>query len=88
MLLTERAYFFRRFSRMRGVKQIVFYALPECADFYVEIVRWLDSEPEDGHVKVLVSRWDWWKVERIVGTERVGRVCAVDGDAGDVFEFY
>ena len=87
ILLTERAYFFRRFGRIRGVKKIVFYGLPEYAEFYVEIVRWLGAE-EAGDVKVIVSRWDWWKVERIVGTERVGRICAAEGDAGDVFEFY
>lgn len=88
ILLTERAYFFRRFGRIRGVKRVVFYGLPEYSDFYVEIVRWLDLEGEAGEVKVVVSRWDWWKVERIVGTERVGRICAAEGDAGDVFEFY
>jgi U3 small nucleolar RNA-associated protein 25 len=85
LLLTERAYFFRRFGRIRGVKRILFYGLPEYADFYVEIVRWLGAE---GEVKVIVSRWDWWRVERIVGTERVGRICAAESDAGDVFEFY
>ena len=85
LLLTERAYFFRRFGRIRGVKRVVFYGLPEYADFYAEIVRWMD---EMGEVKVVCSRWDWWKVERIVGTERVGRICAAESEAGDVFEFY
>jgi U3 small nucleolar RNA-associated protein 25 len=87
MLLTERAYFFRRFGRIRGVKRVVFYGLPEYAEFYTEIVRWLDGEGEGGEVKVVVSRWDWWKVERIVGTERVGKICAPESEAGDVFEF-
>jgi U3 small nucleolar RNA-associated protein 25 len=88
ILLTERAYFFRRFGRIRGVKRVVFYGLPEYADFYAEIVRWMDVEGENGEVKVVVSRWDWWRVERIVGTERVGRICAAESEAGDVFEFY
>ena len=88
ILLTERAYFFRRFGRIRGVKRVVFYGLPEYADFYAEIVRWMDAEGENGEVKVVVSRWDWWRVERIVGTERVGRICAAESEAGDVFEFY
>jgi hypothetical protein len=57
ILLTERAYFFRRFSRFRGVKRVVFYGLPKYADFYSEIVRWIDLEG-GGDVKVLVSRWD------------------------------
>ena len=87
MLLTERAYFFRRFGRIRGVKRVVFYGLPEYADFYSEIVRWMDAEGEAGEVKALVSRWDWWKVERIVGTERVGKICVAESEAGDVFEF-
>lgn len=88
ILLTERAYFFRRFGRIRGVKRVVFYGLPEYKDFYTEIVRWMDGEGEMGEVKVVVSRWDWWRVERIVGTERVGRICAEESEAGDVFEFY
>jgi len=87
MLLTERAYFFRRFGRIRGVKRVVFYGLPEYADFYSEIVRWMDAEGDAGEVKALVSRWDWWKVERIVGSERVGKICAAESEAGDVFEF-
>jgi U3 small nucleolar RNA-associated protein 25 len=88
ILLTERAYFFRRFGRIRGVKRVVFYGLPEYAEFYPEIVRWIDGGNEESEVKVVVSRWDWWRVERIVGTERVGRICAAESDAGDVFEFY
>lgn len=88
ILLTERAHFFRRFSRIRGVKRIVFYGLPEYPDFYAEIVRWMEAEDDVGDVKTLVSRWDWWRVERIVGSERVGKICAAKGDAGDVFEFY
>jgi U3 small nucleolar RNA-associated protein 25 len=90
LLLTERAYFFRRFGRIRGVNRIIFYGLPEYKEFYTEIVRWMsemDREGE-GEVKVLMSRWDWWKVERVVGTERVGRICTVESEAGDVFEFY
>lgn len=67
---------------------MVFYGLPEYKDFYTEIVRWMDGEGEMGEVKVVVSRWDWWRVERIVGTERVGRICAEESEAGDVFEFY
>jgi U3 small nucleolar RNA-associated protein 25 len=66
---------------------VVFYGLPEYADFYSEIVRWMDAEGDAGEVKALVSRWDWWKVERIVGSERVGKICAAESEAGDVFEF-
>jgi U3 small nucleolar RNA-associated protein 25 len=68
---------------------VIFYGLPEYSEFYAEIVRWLSETVEEGgEVKVLVSRWDWWKVERIVGTERVGRICAAESEGGDVFEFY
>jgi len=89
ILLTERAYFFRRFGRIRGVKRVVFYGLPEYPQFYTELARWMDSLAEgEAKVKVICSRWDWWKVERIVGTERVGKICAAESDVGDVFEFY
>jgi U3 small nucleolar RNA-associated protein 25 len=88
ILLTERAYFFRRFGRIRGVRRVVFYGLPEYAEFYSEIARWMDMEGESGQVTVVFSRWDWWRVERIVGADRVGRICGSQGEPGDVFEFY
>jgi U3 small nucleolar RNA-associated protein 25 len=89
ILLTERAYFFRRFGRIRGVKRIVFYGLPEYPQFYTELVRWMDGLAEgEGDIKVICSRWDWWRVERIVGSERVGKICSAESDVGDVFEFY
>jgi len=86
ILMTERVYFFRRFGRIRGIKRILFYGLPEYEQFYTEIVRWMDVE--GGDVRALVSKWDWWKLERIVGTERVARICKPDSEGGNVFEFY
>jgi U3 small nucleolar RNA-associated protein 25 len=89
ILLTVRVYFFRRFGRICGVKRIVFYGLPEYPQFYTELVWWMDGLAEGaGDVKVICSRWDWWRVERIVGSERVGKICSVESDVGDVFEFY
>jgi U3 small nucleolar RNA-associated protein 25 len=71
ILLNERAYFFRRFGRIRRVKQIVFYGLPEYPQFYTELVRWMARLAEgEGDVKVICSRWDWWRADRIVGGVR------------------
>jgi len=54
-------------------KKVVFYGLPGYADFYAEIVRWMDLEGEGAEVKVVVGGWDWWWVERVVETDKVER---------------
>ena len=111
LLYTERLHHFRRLN-LKGVKQVIFYGLPENPLFYSEILGWLAATEEfertkradatragetarksngatgKGKVRALFSKWDVLKLERIVGTERVGRLVAGDGRAdGDVFEF-
>ncbi|KDQ09561.1 hypothetical protein BOTBODRAFT_36967 [Botryobasidium botryosum FD-172 SS1] len=75
LLITERFYFFRRY-RLRGVQNIFFYAPPDHAQFYTELLSFpfLDSsvDPTDVTVKVLHSRYDFMKLERIVGSKNVG----------------
>jgi U3 small nucleolar RNA-associated protein 25 len=57
----------------------VFYAPPDHAEFYQEMVSapFLDEgiEPEEVSVKVLWSRLDVMRLERIVGTKEAGRMC-------------
>ncbi|PAV18929.1 digestive organ expansion factor [Pyrrhoderma noxium] len=72
LLISERFHFFRRY-KIRGVRNILFYSLPNHAQFYSEFLSapFLDDgvEASDVTCKSLYSKYDWMKLERIVGTE-------------------
>jgi U3 small nucleolar RNA-associated protein 25 len=90
LLYSERSHHFRRY-RLKGVKRVLFYSLPENPVFWSELVCSLSPEFSEriekgkSTVRALFSRWDVLKLERIVGTSRVGKM--VNDKAGDTFEF-
>eukprot|EP01038_Epipyxis_sp_PR26KG_P012188 gene12188-16326_t len=78
LLYSGRAHFYRRYS-IRGAQHLVFYSLPEYAQFYPEFVNILtnqhDKMEEDTNNNelsclVLCNKYEKMALERIVGTKR------------------
>ena len=93
LLYSERAHHYFRY-RIRGVRKVIFYGIPENPVFWTEIIGLLglevgSSESSDmavkGGVRALFSRWDALKLERVVGSDRVGRL--MSERIGDTFDF-
>ncbi|PNS19564.1 hypothetical protein CAC42_7408 [Sphaceloma murrayae] len=90
LLYSGRAHHFQR-GRVRGVKRVVWYALPDNERFWGEVLGWVAEGVREGRTaegevacRAVFGKWDRLRLERIVGSERVGRL--VEGE-GDTFEF-
>ncbi|XWW93812.1 hypothetical protein V2A60_001749 [Cordyceps javanica] len=91
LLYSERAHHFRRFQ-IKGVERVIFYGLPDNPIFYKEIAgEYLSKSEQDftiesgkGAVRVLFSKYDAMKLERVAGSKRVGKMLQ---DRGDTFDF-
>lgn len=86
LLCTERFHYYRRYQ-LRGIRNYIFYAPPTNAQFYPELLNLLeDSSNQHGASSIaLFSKYDSGAVERIVGTERAGKL--LDPDEKSTFVF-
>ncbi|EFW99207.1 nucleolus protein required for cell [Grosmannia clavigera kw1407] len=87
LLYTERAHHFRR-HQISGVRRVVFYGLPDNPAFYAEIAggylarsqRSQRLGPGQGSVRAVFSRYDAFRLERIVGSQRIGQMLREQSD--------
>ncbi|WFD42371.1 rRNA-binding ribosome biosynthesis protein utp25 [Malassezia psittaci] len=78
LLVTERFHFYRRYT-IRGARTVIFYGLPDHANYYPELInatlsqRAEDEEildPAEISVQVLYNKYDLLRLERVVGTKQ------------------
>ncbi|CAG8559705.1 17138_t:CDS:10 [Rhizophagus irregularis] len=73
LLYTERFHFFRR-HHMKGIHHVIFYALPDHAHFYSELLNSIQSSSSDKNsnekitINVIFSKYDKLRLERVVGS--------------------
>ncbi|KAK6248039.1 hypothetical protein QUC31_019604 [Theobroma cacao] len=72
MLYTERIHFYRRY-KIRGIRNLIIYSLPERKEFYPEIVNMLEGS-DDMACTILFSLFDKLRLERIVGSAPAKRM--------------
>ncbi|KAF9618611.1 hypothetical protein IFM89_002306 [Coptis chinensis] len=80
MLYTERSHFYHRY-KIRGMKNLIIYSLPERKEFYPEVMNMLEGS-DDLTCTVLFSRFDQLRLERVVGTTPAKRM--MSSDKGDL----
>ena len=91
LLYSGRAHHFYRYL-IKGVKSVVIYQIPDNPLFYKEAVAGylgasIDAgriSGEEGKARVLFSKWDALRLERVVGSERLRSMLT---SGGDTFEF-
>ncbi|KAF7710780.1 U3 small nucleolar RNA-associated protein 25 homolog [Silurus meridionalis] len=75
LLFSERFHFYKRYT-IRGIQNVIFYALPTYAHFYSEVCNMLQVGGSDGAMSssftstALYSRYDAHRLAAITGVER------------------
>ena len=90
--MTERAHFYHR-RRIRGVREVFFYSLPDREKFYSEMVSFLGDDASDADgtrlsaptANVAFSAYDALQLERVVGSKRAKKMLAPDANSTFIF---
>lgn len=85
LLYTERYHFFNRI-RIKGIRHIVFYQLPNIPHFYYELCNLMQEinmnkkigSMSNMTVNVIYSKYDVHQLAQIVGTEKAGKMLQSD----------
>eukprot|EP00127_Corallochytrium_limacisporum_P005529 Clim_evm46s207 gene=Clim_evmTU46s207 len=78
VLMSERFHFFKRY-RIKGIKHLIFYSLPENPQFYAELLNMIQSGTQ-ALCMVLYCPHDLMKLERIIGKAYAQRLVANNKD--------
>uniref|UniRef100_A0A1Q3F043 U3 small nucleolar RNA-associated protein 25 homolog n=1 Tax=Culex tarsalis TaxID=7177 RepID=A0A1Q3F043_CULTA len=82
MLYSERSHFFRR-PRIKGIRHLVFYQLPQFPQFYPEMINLMADEyqnkrdgvdPSSMTVTALYTRYDLLRLSAVVGTQQAAKL--------------
>ena len=92
LLVTERAHFYFR-RRIRGVREVHFYSLPDHAGFYAEMLGFLGdgdgrsaaSTANAPSATAVFSRLDALTLERVCGSARAKKMLAPDANSTFIF---
>ena len=92
LLVTERAHFYFR-RRIRGVREVHFYSLPDHAGFYAEMLGFLGdgdgrssaSTASAPSATAVFSRLDALRLERVCGSARAKKMLAPDANSTFIF---
>ncbi|KAF6763471.1 digestive organ expansion factor [Ephemerocybe angulata] len=72
LLVSERFHFYKRY-KIRGIRNLVFYGPPDHPQYFTEYLSYpfLDDDVDSSDVtcRVLYSKYDWFRLERVAGTE-------------------
>ncbi|XP_041353116.1 digestive organ expansion factor homolog [Gigantopelta aegis] len=74
MLYTERLHFYRRF-KIRGIKHLIFYGLPQYPHFYYELCNMIKdpkrrTDCDNATCTVMYSKYDAQRLAEVVGSNR------------------
>jgi len=76
-LCTERFHYYHRYQ-LKGLKHIIFYALPTIAGFYSELLNLLP--PLGSTTTALISKYDGLALQRVVGSARAAKMLSAPKD--------
>ncbi|XP_066559627.1 U3 small nucleolar RNA-associated protein 25 homolog [Amia ocellicauda] len=77
LLFTERFHFYKRYN-IRGIQNLIFYALPTYPHFYSEVCNMLQASSQGEEASwtctVLYSRYDMQRLAAVVGASRAAQM--------------